>query len=129
MRDNGIRVIVGQRENSPSWDRAVEDGFVPSETLFGIEEAARRGTVVQYLLSDAGQKAQWSTIGEMLNKGDMLYFSHGFGVTYRDQTGSPKDWQQEGNGSYRLTHPSNLWTDLTVPFWSMTNTVGMARAW
>ena len=87
MRDNGIRVIVGQRDNSPSWDRAVEDGFVPGETLFGIEEAARRGTVVQYLLSDAGQVAAWPMVKKCLNPGDMLYFSHGFAIVYRSQTG------------------------------------------
>ncbi len=87
MRDNGIRVIVGQRENSPSWDRALQDGFVPGQTLFPIEEAARRGTVVQYLLSDAGQVAVWPLIKPCLDAGDMLYFSHGFGVVYRDQTG------------------------------------------
>jgi ketol-acid reductoisomerase len=87
LRDNGIRVIVGQRENSESWDRAVADGFVPGETLFSVEEAARRGTLVQYLLSDAGQVATWPTVKAALNEGDALYFSHGFGVVYREQTG------------------------------------------
>ncbi|MFH1242282.1 MAG: ketol-acid reductoisomerase [Pseudomonadota bacterium] len=87
MRDNGIRVIVGQREKSQSWDRAVADGFVPGSTLFPLEEAARRATVVQFLLSDAGQVAQWSKIKELLSPGDALYFSHGFGIVYRDQTG------------------------------------------
>ena len=87
MRDNGVRVIIGQRENSPSWDRAVEDGFVPGETLFDIEEAARHGTVVQYLLSDAGQVALWPRVKECLQPGDTLYFSHGFAIVYRDQTG------------------------------------------
>ena len=38
---------------------------------------------------------------------------------YRDNNGEPKDWEEENNGNYRLTYPSNLWTDLTVPFWSM----------
>ena len=87
MKDNGINVIVGQRKGSANWDKAVADGWVEGETLFSLEEAAERGTVIQYLLSDAGQKAQWPTLGEMLNEGDMLYFSHGFGVTYREQTG------------------------------------------
>jgi len=86
MRDNGIHVIVGQRENSPSWDRAVADGFVPGETLFSIVEAARRGTILQYLLSDAGQVTLWPEVKACLNEGDALYFSHGFGVVYRDQT-------------------------------------------
>ena len=43
---------------------------------------------------------------------------------YRDATGQPKDWAKEGNGNFRLTHPSNLWTDLTVPFWSMAENTG-----
>src|SRR6266480_394710 len=56
MKDNGVRVIVGQREKTRSWDLAAEDGWVPGQTLFPIEEAATRGTIIQYLLSDAGQK-------------------------------------------------------------------------
>ena len=86
MKDNGINVIVGQREKSNSWDRAVQDGFVPGKTLFPIEEAARKGTVIQYLLSDAGQVAVWPLIKECLAEGDALYFSHGFSVVYKDQT-------------------------------------------
>ncbi len=87
MRDNGIKVIVGQKQGSASWDKALADGWVPGKTLFSIEEAAERGTVIQYLLSDAGQRAQWPKIVECLNEGDMLYFSHGFSITYKDQTG------------------------------------------
>lgn len=87
MKDNGINVIVGQRENSPSWDKAVADGFVPGETLFPLEEAAERGTIIQYLLSDAGQKELWPTIKPHLKAGDALYFSHGFSITYSDLTG------------------------------------------
>jgi ketol-acid reductoisomerase len=87
MRDNGINVIVGQKQGSASWDKALSDGWVPGKTLFSIEEAAERGTVIQYLLSDAGQRAQWPSIVECLNEGDMLYFSHGFSITYKDQTG------------------------------------------
>ena len=87
MRDNGIKVIVGQRQGTPNWDKAVADGWVPGKTLFSVEEAAERGTVIQYLLSDAGQRSQWPKIVECLNEGDMLYFSHGFSITYKDQTG------------------------------------------
>ena len=87
MRDNGINVIVGQKEGSASWDKALADGWVPGKTLFPIEEAAERGTVIQYLLSDAGQRSQWPKIVECLNEGDMLFFSHGFSITYKDQTG------------------------------------------
>ncbi len=87
MRDNGIKVIVGQRKGTKNWQKALDDGWVPGETLFSVEEAAERGTVVQYLLSDAGQRSQWSRIVECLNEGDMLYFSHGFSVTFKDDTG------------------------------------------
>src|SRR5512141_1677680 len=87
MRDNGIKVIVGQREGTKNWDKAVEDGWGPGETLFSVEEAAEKGTVIQYLLSDAGQRSQWSKIVECLNEGDMLYFSHGFSITFKDDTG------------------------------------------
>jgi ketol-acid reductoisomerase len=93
MKDNGVSVIVGQREKTRSWDLAVEDGWVPGQTLFPLEEAARRGTVLQYLLSDAGQKEQWPRIKLHLSAGKALYFSHGFSVVYSDQTGvvPPKD--------------------------------------
>ena len=80
-------VIVGQREGSKSWDKAVADGWVPGKTLFGIEEAARRATIIQYLLSDAGQIAVWPTIEKHLAPGKALYFSHGFGITYKERTG------------------------------------------
>jgi ketol-acid reductoisomerase len=86
LRDNGIRVIVGQREGGRTWDRALADGFVPGQTLFPLEEAARQATIVQYLLSDAGQVATWPRIKECLNPGDALYFSHGFGIVFKDQT-------------------------------------------
>lgn len=86
LRDNGINVIVGQRDSSKTWDKAVADGFVPGETLFTLEEAARKGTIVQFLLSDAGQVATWPLIKQCLNEGDALYFSHGFSIVYKDQT-------------------------------------------
>lgn len=87
MKDNGFQVIVGQREGTQSWEKAIADGFVPGETLFPIKEAAQKGTVVQYLLSDAGQVATWPMIKECLNPGDALYFSHGFGIVYKEETG------------------------------------------
>ncbi|MFM8321993.1 MAG: ketol-acid reductoisomerase [Chloroflexota bacterium] len=87
MRDNGINVIVGQKEGSPSWDKALADGWAPGETLFSLEEATRRATVIQYLVSDAGQKLTWPKIKDCLKPGDALYFSHGFAYVYNDQTG------------------------------------------
>src|SRR6188768_2575442 len=87
QRDNGINVIVGQRKNSKTWDKAVADGFVPGETLFEIEEALQRGTIICYLLSDAAQIAVWPTVKKHLTPGKALYFSHGFGITFKEQTG------------------------------------------
>jgi ketol-acid reductoisomerase len=87
MRDNGFNVIVGQRQGGKSWDKAVSDGWVPGETLFDIEEALSKGTIICYLLSDAAQIELWPTVKKHLTAGKSLYFSHGFGVTYKDQTG------------------------------------------
>ena len=93
QKDNGINVIVGQRKNSKSWDKAVRDGFVPGKTLFDIEEALQKGTIICYLLSDAAQIALWPTVQKHLTAGKALYFSHGFGITFNEQTGiiPPKD--------------------------------------
>ncbi|MFA5649679.1 MAG: ketol-acid reductoisomerase [Proteiniphilum sp.] len=87
LRDNGFNVIVGQRKESKTWDKAVADGWVPGETLFEIEEACERGTIIQYLLSDAAQIALWNTVKKHLTAGKALYFSHGFGITYNERTG------------------------------------------
>ena len=88
MRDNGLNVIVGQApEFKKDWDKAVADGFVPGKTLFPVAEAAKRGTIIQYLVSDAAQRILWPEIKACLNKGDALYFSHGFSITYKEQTG------------------------------------------
>ncbi len=86
LRDNGIRVIVGQREGGQTWQRAVADGFVPGETLFPLEDAAKKATIIQYLLSDAGQVATWPRVKACLDEGNALYFSHGFGIVFKDQT-------------------------------------------
>jgi ketol-acid reductoisomerase len=87
LRDNGFKVIVGQRKNSKTWDKAVADGWVPGETLFEIEEAAEKGTIIQFLLSDAGQISLYPVIKPYLTAGKALYFSHGFGITFNEQTG------------------------------------------
>ncbi len=88
MKDNGINVIVGQApEFKADWDKAVKDGFVPGNTLFPVEEAAKKGTIIQYLVSDAAQRILWPGIKACLNKGDALYFSHGFSITYKEHTG------------------------------------------
>jgi len=87
MKDNGFNVIVGQHpDHKEYWDKAVKDGWKPGETLFPIEEAAERGTIIQYLVSDAGQKALWPKLKPHLTEGKALYFSHGFSIVYKNQT-------------------------------------------
>jgi ketol-acid reductoisomerase len=106
-RDNGLNVIVGVREGGESWKQAMEDGWVnipfivislytiityillkvPGETLFPIEEAINRGTIIMNLLSDAAQSQTWSKLAPLITKGKTLYFSHGFSVVYKDDTG------------------------------------------
>jgi ketol-acid reductoisomerase len=88
LKDNGFEVIIGQApEFKEDWDKAVRDGFVPGETLFPVEEAAKKGTIIQYLVSDAAQRILWPKLKQCLNEGDALYFSHGFSITYKEQTG------------------------------------------
>jgi ketol-acid reductoisomerase len=94
MKDNGFNVIVGQSQQfQRDWDRARRDGWKPDKDLFDMEEAARRGTIVEMLVSDAAQKAIWPAIKKCLNPGDAVYFSHGFSIAYKDQTKviPPKD--------------------------------------
>ena len=87
LKDNGINVIVGQRKGSASWDKAIADGWVEGETLFDIETAAEKATIIEYLLSDAGQIAAWETVKKYLTPGKTLYLSHGFGITFHEQAG------------------------------------------
>ena len=94
MKDNGFRVIVGQSKKfKKDWNRAIKDGWNPGKTLFDIEEAAQRGTIIEMLVSDAAQKAIWPIIKKNLQKGDALFFSHGFSIVYKNQTKviPPKD--------------------------------------
>lgn len=87
LRDNGFDVIVGQRKGGKSWDKALADGWKEDENLFEIAEAVKQASVVMYLLSDAGQIDSWETVKANLHEGNTLYFSHGFGVTFHEQTG------------------------------------------
>lgn len=93
LKDNGINVIVGQRKDSATWNKALADGWKEGETLFDLEEACKRGTIIMNLLSDAGQIAAWNTMKKHLTPGKALYFSHGFAVTFHEKTGivPPKD--------------------------------------
>jgi len=92
LRDNGFKVIVGQRPGK-TYDKAKADGWVPGETLFSIEEACEKATIIEVLLSDAAQIECWPLIKKYLTPGKALYFSHGFGITYQDRTHiiPPKD--------------------------------------
>ena len=83
----------GAAQFKREWDKAIKDGWVPGKTLFPIEEAAKKATIIQYLVSDAAQKAVWPTLEKCLKPGDALYFSHGFSIVYKEQTGviPPKD--------------------------------------
>ena len=87
LKDNGFDVIIGQMEDDEYWEKAIRDGFEPGKTLLPLEEAAKKGTIIKMLLSDAGQVAVWPKIKECLNEGDALYFSHGFSIVYKEQTG------------------------------------------
>ncbi len=88
MKDNGIHVIIGQaKEDTRYWKKAIADGWKPGKTLFPIEEAVKRGTIIQYLVSDAAQKLLWPKVKANLKEGDALYFSHGFSIVYKKQTG------------------------------------------
>lgn len=86
LRDNGFDVIVGQRQGK-TFEKAVADGWVPGETLFSIEEAAEKASIVMCLLSDAAVMSVWPTLQQYLTPGKALYFSHGFAITWSDRTG------------------------------------------
>ncbi len=88
LRDNGFNVIVGQSKDfQEDWDRAVADGWKPGETLFEVEEAVKRGTIIEILVADAAHKIVWPQIKKNLDPGNAIYFSHGFSIVYKDQTG------------------------------------------
>ncbi len=85
LRDQNFNVILGLRKGA-SWNKAVAEGWVEGKNLFSMEEASKRGTVIQFLLSDAGQIQSWPMVKANLNEGDCLYFSHGFGIVFSDHT-------------------------------------------
>ncbi|WP_417195172.1 ketol-acid reductoisomerase [Bizionia sp.] len=87
LKDNGINVIVGQRKGTTSWKKARADGWEEGKTLFELDEACKKATIVMNLLSDAGQIQAWEGMKKHLTKGKALYFSHGFGVTFHNKTG------------------------------------------
>ena len=76
-----------------------------------------------------GAKSNWKNCSEDIwfcSLSDKYYFNvdavkikRKVIAPYKDKNGKPKDWQDGSNGKYRITHPSNVWTDVTIPFWSM----------
>ncbi len=87
LKDNGINVIIGQAKAfKKDWNRAVKDGWIPGKTLFNIEEAVEKGTIIKMLVTDAAQRKIWPMVKKHLMPGDALYFSHGFSIVYKDQT-------------------------------------------
>lgn len=86
LRDNGFNVIVGQRAGK-TFEKAVSDGWVPGQTLFSIEEACEKASIIMCLLSDAAVMSVWPKIKQYLTPGKALYFSHGFAITWNDRTG------------------------------------------
>ena len=111
LRDNGFNVIVGQRQGK-TFDKAIADGWVPGETLFSIEEACEKASIIMCLLSDAAVISVWPTIKERLAPGKALYFSHGFAITWSDRTGvvPPAD------GDVILVAPKGSGTSLRTMF-------------
>ena len=134
LRDNGFNVIVGQRQGK-TYDKAVADGWVPGETLFSIEEACQKATVIMCLLSDAAVISVWPTIKPYLTAGKALYFSHGFAITWNDRTGvvPPKDIDvimvaPKGSGtSLRTNVPRRSWFELIIRNLSGCNRQGFER--
>ena len=106
LRDNGFNVIVGQRKLdngkvSNSYQKALDDGWIPGETLFDINEAAKKATIIEFLLSDAGQKVAWPQLEKCIEDGNTLYFSHGFSLNFPQYT--------------RVTPPANIDVVLVAP--------------
>ncbi|KAG1140280.1 hypothetical protein G6F37_009222 [Rhizopus arrhizus] len=85
LRDNGVNVIIGQREGK-TYQQAIDEGWVPGKNLFPVLDAVDKGTVVMNLLSDAYQKEIWPQMKPLITPGKTLYFSHGFSIVYKDQT-------------------------------------------
>jgi len=109
--------ICGDWESSPAIHRVGEKYLIPRNRITWEREKGR------------GAKSNWKKCAE-----DIWFFTvsddYHFDVDavmlkrqviapYTDPNGAPKDWKETDDGRFRLTHPSNLWTDLTVPYWSM----------
>jgi len=109
--------ICGDWRSSAAIQRVGEEYFITQNRITWEREKGR------------GAKANWKNCSE-----DIWFFTvsdtYHFNVEavmikkqviapYTDRHGEPKDWEETEDGRFRVTHPSNLWTDLTVPYWSM----------
>ena len=109
--------ICGDWESSAAIHRAGEKYFIPRNRITWEREKGR------------GAKSNWKKCAEdiwFFTVSDDYYFDvesvmlkRQVIAPYTDPNGTPKDWKETDDGRFRLTHPSNLWTDLTVPYWSM----------
>lgn len=109
--------ICGDWESSAAIHRVGEKYFIPRNRITWEREKGR------------GAKSNWKKCAEdiwFFTVSDDYYFNvdavmlkRQVIAPYTDRNGAPKDWTESENGRFRLTHPSNLWTDLTVPYWSM----------
>ncbi len=109
--------ICGDWESSAAIHRVGEKYFIPRNRITWEREKGR------------GAKANWKKCSEdiwFFTVSDDYYFDveavmlkRQVIAPYTDSNGAPKDWSETENGRFRITHPSNLWTDLTVPYWSM----------
>lgn len=117
LKPNASLYVCGDWRSSAAIQRVLESHFVVRNRITWEREKGR------------GAKSNWKNAAEDIWFATMSA-EYTFNVEavklkrqviapYTNENGTPKDWQDGENGRYRLTHPSNLWTDLTVPFWSM----------
>lgn len=78
LKDSGIRVVVGLRKGSPSWERAESDGL----EVTSVEEAAKKGDLIAFLAPDEAHRSIYSQIKPFLTEGKALLFAHGFNIHY-----------------------------------------------
>jgi ketol-acid reductoisomerase len=106
MRENGFNVIIGLGLYDYSWEKALADGWVEGETLFNLEKAVQRATIIQYLVSDAAQKMRWPEVKAALKEGDALCFSHGAKRFWDQCARQLPGWQRD---QFQLCHPSGFY--------------------
>jgi len=109
--------ICGDWRSSAAIHRVGAKYFIPQNRITWEREKGR------------GAKSNWKNCSEdiwFFTASDDYYFNveavmlkRQVIAPYTDRNGAPKDWSETEDGRFRLTHPANIWTDLTVPYWSM----------